>query len=1035
MVLCARFALGWCGRLGRVVQWHAAQAEPVVGERDARVVDRGLGGRVDEFVAHVDEQGSAGVDPPGDRDGLPEREVGRVLAVAERVEGERAEALEHRPGLGRDGGDIGAVGQRPPRFGCRFAGGVVDGWRGWRCPGDGLDAIAENRHAPVEQAERREAHAPELDAKPGLDGMGDQRGDEGRLDAVRRIEDVLINAVEGGEGGALGVDIDGPAHDGVEAADLVEAEDVIDVVVGEEDGVEGAQAVAQRLLSEVRSGVDQNGAGLAPRVDPLHEGAGAGACVARVGRGACLALAGDARDARGGAGAEEGESHGGAYRRGARCLGGEQTPLVGSAVEVGERGAGLALAEEWAERFPALARADVDDEQVFLAPREVREHLGAVQLVGGEVGGGIEGGVPEEAAADLAPGVPGLEGLGLAAGHVRLDARQPVAPVADGEDETAARVGAVELAEEGGDGNVGGGIETRKGKVVTPGEHEGRVGIVDGSVAEQFERAVERIGAGLGQPDPENHAQLPVVLGRIGPWGRLLSDNSWFSDRWAVVARPAVLIDLPQGFAVSGVTLWAWRVVRCLVARGHRVGVLRHAEPSGQGALDLRWPEDALVIDARHLPPLEGAAGSLDPWMETYARAVAQLGGVAGPVVCLPQLLGDSASLCLAAGGGRARLILTNHSGIPYNDAIARHFEPVAGAFVAVSEALAARWRAVVPARARDVLTIENAVDAPDHAPARLGLAGRPIRVIYSGRLVHEPKRVLALPALSRSLLSAGVDHELTIVGDGPAWGELRSACAELPVRMFAPVGPEALGRLLGGHDVCVLPSRYEGLSLALLEALAWGAVPLVPAALTDARGPIVAGETALAAEVSVEASADAAGAALARALREGSEGLALLRRRGAAEARARSGLERFGAAWSAAVERAAASEARPWPAGRPLRFSAIGAGTVPADAADRARQVLERLAGRRVAVHGTGRHTASIATELDSVVCFIDDDPEKLGGECLGRPIVSPERAAALGVTDAIISSWINQGEIARRAPRYAALGVRLHRLYGDAA
>ena len=68
-------------------------------------------------MGHVDEPGPVGGDVRGRVDGLFDGEVGGVLARAEGVEDEGAQAAKLTPGFGRDGGDVGAVGEGKWRFG------------------------------------------------------------------------------------------------------------------------------------------------------------------------------------------------------------------------------------------------------------------------------------------------------------------------------------------------------------------------------------------------------------------------------------------------------------------------------------------------------------------------------------------------------------------------------------------------------------------------------------------------------------------------------------------------------------------------------------------------------------------------------------------------------------------------------------------------------------------------------------------------------------------------------------------------------
>ena len=248
---------------------------------------------VAEVVGHVDEVGLLRFDALGGGDGLVEREMRRVVARAEGVEDQCFDAAEQPPGFGRDGGDIGAVGE---------------GEEGVRGVG-GFDAETQHRQSSVQQADGREADTEEVQRLVGVEFVRDQCRDERLVDVVRGLEDVLVHAAEVVERVRFGVDVDRRLLHGVEAADLIEAEGVIDVVMGVDDRVAACEAGAEGLLAQVGRGVDQDGAVVPGGIGELQARAGAEAAVARVGRCAHSAGAADEGNARAGACAEEGEAH------------------------------------------------------------------------------------------------------------------------------------------------------------------------------------------------------------------------------------------------------------------------------------------------------------------------------------------------------------------------------------------------------------------------------------------------------------------------------------------------------------------------------------------------------------------------------------------------------------------------------------------------------------------------------------------------------------------------------------------------------
>jgi glycosyltransferase involved in cell wall biosynthesis len=101
------------------------------------------------------------------------------------------------------------------------------------------------------------------------------------------------------------------------------------------------------------------------------------------------------------------------------------------------------------------------------------------------------------------------------------------------------------------------------------------------------------------------------------------------------------------------------------------------------------------------------------------------------------------------------------------------------------------------------------------------------LRLIYFGRISEGQKGIFALPQIMQQLQDE--DVHLSIVGHGPDLEELQKRCRPLGDRVTFPgaVHPDAVPALLGKHDVFIFPTRYEGVSIALLEALAAGCVPV----------------------------------------------------------------------------------------------------------------------------------------------------------------------------------------------------------------
>ena len=177
-------------------------------------------------------------------------------------------------------------------------------------------------------------------------------------------------------------------------------------------------------------------------------------------------------------------------------------------------------------------------------------------------------------------------------------------------------------------------------------------------------------------------------------------------------------------------------------------------------------------------------------------------------------------------GRGAANVVYTPHAfsflagglAAPVYRAFERHARQWTGRLLAVSEA--ERAAAIALGYAPDAaILIPNGIEIPA-APAQLNGAVRNIGFIGSIRKQKDP---LAFVSACGHVRRRRPDARFVMCGDGP----LRSACAELSADIGVPVrftgwlkDPRAE---LDALDIFVSCARYEGLSFALLDAMAAG--------------------------------------------------------------------------------------------------------------------------------------------------------------------------------------------------------------------
>lgn len=513
-----------------------------------------------------------------------------------------------------------------------------------------------------------------------------------------------------------------------------------------------------------------------------------------------------------------------------------------------------------------------------------------------------------------------------------------------------------------------------------------------------------------------------------------------------------MLIALPKGAILSGITTWAISAAAGLVRLGHRVSILVHDVPGlpvltedqirlRTGGADVTLLSGMPPIDA----PLAAKTASERPEFPSYRDEIQRLRtGIESPVICIPTYSAECFAIFAAASKfnpSAIRVLGWMHNDIAYDRRTLEWFEPSISRFVAVSGRIERALRETLGDRSPDVRRVPYGVPIPPpRSPGSLYAGARPLRLVYAGRFDHEQKRVLALVEMSRTLTQSGVRHELTLIGDGPARAELEQIQHDLPeIRLRCakpdggPLTPSDVRAMLNSSDVFLMASRYEGLSIAMLEAMAHGCVPVV----TDVSGA----RDALGDHPSIGELVQAPdgfdfnqiGQALAMAVQCAiRRGIAQLSVRAAARAAEQFSDDLCSGRIGDLVIDAAESPPRNWPPERAVTTTGM---TVPPDADARMARVLAGLEGRTVALWGAGRHTSAVDHALRAapatVAAVLDDDAANHGRLFLHLPIVGPGALPGLGVTDVVISSAMHEPALWARKEELERLGLRVHRLY----
>lgn len=485
------------------------------------------------------------------------------------------------------------------------------------------------------------------------------------------------------------------------------------------------------------------------------------------------------------------------------------------------------------------------------------------------------------------------------------------------------------------------------------------------------------------------------------------------------------------------------RAVQGLRDRGHQAGLIIHRTPDETVPAFLAPLVVAEVISDT---PLDQCNGSFEHMIPTYRDAIETMHATTGlPVVISPNLHGDCYGIIAALTQSmpdRIRVVSWLHSDNRYDIAVATYYEPVLHDVVVVSSELHAQARKQFACTSTHLSHIPYSVDVASSFPVRSALRNRPLRLVYSGRLNEEQKRVSALPVMCRTLVEQNINFELRVIGDGESRDKLIDASRDIPqVQLLGSVSPHHVVEHLQWADAWVLPSRYEGQSVAMLEAMGQGCIPVITRVESGAADAVAHGERGLIADVPTSAGHQDVGFALAQQIRDLVTGDMNRMARNAWEyAKHHHNHDIHVQRLCSIIERAQQSQPKQWLSHRPVTFKSATGNTASATEGAKLRlaAILKQCIKARVAIYGAGQHTIDLAQHLSSsdaecVVCVFDDDTKKHGSSLWGWRVLGIEQIAHLGITDVIISSRMHESALRERCIACLPDTISIHTLYSD--
>lgn len=298
------------------------------------------------------------------------------------------------------------------------------------------------------------------------------------------------------------------------------------------------------------------------------------------------------------------------------------------------------------------------------------------------------------------------------------------------------------------------------------------------------------------------------------------------------------LSDVPP-YVIGGAEMQTWRLASCWVSMGHSVAIAGHRIPDNRknGVRLIRLPvlysRGRLFRGATYFLSL---AIHLVKNRNKYDLLYCRFLGEAAIVIAMlkkARLINLPLMAVPAAAGGDDKADAAFLRSLPFSQAIVsmlnRQCDCINFIAPGIQESLAA-----IGIQSCRTTNIPNGV--PISALRASGPVSRVQKILFVGRLVYQ-KGLDTLLAVLASMMNDGFDFELKIVGDGPERPRLAFLVEEMGltnhVHLLGKQTQSIIQKELTDAHLFVLPSRYEGLSNAGLEALSYG----LPCLVTKCNG------------------------------------------------------------------------------------------------------------------------------------------------------------------------------------------------------
>jgi glycosyltransferase involved in cell wall biosynthesis len=162
-----------------------------------------------------------------------------------------------------------------------------------------------------------------------------------------------------------------------------------------------------------------------------------------------------------------------------------------------------------------------------------------------------------------------------------------------------------------------------------------------------------------------------------------------------------------------------------------------------------------------------------------------------------------------------------------YNVQLAKEYGHIVDVFICHNAYIESKLVQMYPARKNDIFFLSHGVEIPNFTRTNIGV-NAPLRLLFLGRF-SKSKGIFDLPKIAEKLRLKNVPIIWTCIGAGPEEMDFKSCWNQLDkVEFLSPKTNEEVIQIASKHDVFVLPTKFEGTPVSLLETMSVGLVPVI---------------------------------------------------------------------------------------------------------------------------------------------------------------------------------------------------------------